>query len=307
MHKDISMNANTKHPAASAAALAGYSIFGFSFLATRVASTVATPFMLLAFRYLTALLVLTLLLPVFRVRLHFKKRGAWRLLLLGVSQPVLYAIAETYGIGMIGSAVSGSIISTSAVVSFLLAVIFLKEKFKLRQFLFAAGSVVGVCMLTLPGAAAGSVKPLGVLLILGAVLCTSVYNILTKELSDDFTAFERTFAMFAVGTVSFTLLSFIEHGKETLSLAAKCLESRQFIFCILYLAVCSSVAAFLMLNYAYKLLTVKQTAAFTSVTSVVSALVGAIAGEPLVPLQFCGIAVILVCVYKVAAGGDSET
>ena len=299
-------NAKFKSLAAPAAALAGYSIFGFSFLATRVAATVATPFMLLAFRYLTALLVLTLLLPLFRVRLNFRKRGAWRLLMLGVAQPVLYAITETYGISMIGSAISGSIISTSAVVSFLLAVFFLKEKFKLSQFLFAAGSVVGVCLLTLPGAAAGNIRLLGVLLILGAVLCTSVYNILTKELSDDFTAFERTFAMFAVGAVSFTALAFIEHGKETLPLAMQCLKNTQFILCILYLAVCSSVAAFLMINFAYKQLTVKQTAAFTSVTSVVSALVGAAAGEPLVPLQFCGIAVILVCVYKVAAGGREE-
>lgn len=289
------------------AAAVGYSIFGFSFLATRIAAGIATPLLLLALRNLTAWLVLSILLFCRAVKFDFRKKGIWKLFLTGLCQPVLYALAETYGIGLAGSAVAGSIIATSTIFSMLLAVFFIGEPFRPTQFLFAAGSVAGVCMITLPGAVSGSINLLGVFLLLAAALFSALYNILSKKLADTFTPFERTYIMFFTGSVIFSALTFTENKGKTLQAATSCLKNRQFLLCLLFLAIFSSVIAFLLINFSFSRISVRQTAVFSSLTTAISAAAGVVLlKESLGIIEICGIAVILICVYKVGAMPDTE-
>lgn len=284
-----------------AAALCGYSIFGFSFLATKTAAESASPFLLLAFRYAAALVCMVLLLPILRGRFRPFRRGCGKLLLLGLAQPVLYGLFETYGVTLAGSAIAGSVISTVSVFAYLLAVFFLGEKFKWSQFFFALGSIGGVFLLTLRGGERGASPLPGILLVLAAALCAAVFSVLSRSASADFSAFERTFMMFLTGAVAFTAAAALEAGENFGTQIGRCLASPSFVLSVLYLAVFSSVIAFLCINYAYSALTVRRTAAFNAMTAVVSVLVGVLAGEPLRALDFVGIAVILLCVYKVAS------
>ena len=289
------------------AAAVGYSIFGFSFLTTRIAADIASPLLLLALRNLTAWLMLNILLLCRAVKFDLRKKGIWKLFLTGLCQPVLYALAETYGIGLTGSAVAGSIIATSTIFSMLFAVFFIGEPFQPTQFLFAAGSVVGVCMITLPGAVSGGINLLGVFLLLAAALFSALYNILSKKLADTFSPFERTYIMFFTGSIIFSALTFAENKSETLQIAASCLKNPQFLLCLLFLAIFSSVIAFLLINFSFSRISVRQTAVFSSLTTVISAAAGVVLlKESLSIIEICGIAVILICVYKVGAMPDTE-
>ena len=85
---------------ATLAALAGYSIFGFSFLFSKIALNQATPFVLLAIRFVTAFLLLNLVIFLGRIPFSLKGKPVGMLLVLGIVEPVIYFICENYGIAM---------------------------------------------------------------------------------------------------------------------------------------------------------------------------------------------------------------
>ena len=77
---------------ATLAGLLGYSIFGFSFLLSKVALGLTTPLVLLSVRFLTAFLVMNLLVLSGKMRLSLGGKPVRMLLLLGLVQPVVYFI-----------------------------------------------------------------------------------------------------------------------------------------------------------------------------------------------------------------------
>jgi len=131
---------------ATAAGLLGYSIFGFSFLFSKLALELASPFVLLSARFLAAFLVMNLLLLTKKVRLSLRGKPVGSLLLLGLVQPVLYFIFETYGIAMTSASFSGVMIGLVPVMGLIFGVVFLKETCSKFQILCTLLSVVGVVM-----------------------------------------------------------------------------------------------------------------------------------------------------------------
>ena len=54
-------------------------------------------------------------------------------------------------------------------------------------------------------------KMAGVILLLGAVLCAAVFNVLSRGESVRFSPFERTYIMFFLGAVGFNVLAFLTY------------------------------------------------------------------------------------------------
>ena len=128
----------------------GYSaIFGFSFLFTKNALTNINPFHLLAFRFSVAAITLTLLLFLGVIKINYKNKKMKVLLLLGLTEPVMYFIFETLGINRTTSSEAGLMISLIPVAVTILASIFLKEKPSRKQLLFIILSVAGVAFIIL--------------------------------------------------------------------------------------------------------------------------------------------------------------
>ena len=92
---------------ATLAGLLGYSIFGFSFLFSKIALGLTTPFVLLSVRFLTAFLVMNVLVLTGRMKLSLRGKPVKMLLLLGLVQPVVYFICENYGIALTSASFSG--------------------------------------------------------------------------------------------------------------------------------------------------------------------------------------------------------
>ena len=67
-----------------------YFIWGFTFLASRIAQDYGTPFVLLFWRFALAFLVLNLLRLTGRFPVRFRSRKLWPVLLAGLFEPVLY-------------------------------------------------------------------------------------------------------------------------------------------------------------------------------------------------------------------------
>ena len=287
-----------KTTVATLAALAGNSIFGFSFLFSKMALDLTTPFVLLAVRFLTAFLVMNLLVLSGIMKLDLKGKPVKMLLILGLVQPVIYFICENYGIAMTSTALSGTMLALTPIAGLVLGRVFLKEPCRPFQVLCAIGSIVGVSMTTAGGV--GKVSALGVALLLGAAVSAAAFNVISRSTARYFSAFERTYVMFALGSVVFTVIALVENRNNMEALKLP-LTTPRFWASVLYLAVASSACAFLLINYAVNFLPAGKVAMYTNFTSVISVLAGIlILKESFSAVQILGIVIIIASVFGVS-------
>lgn len=278
-------------------AFLSYGIFGFSFLFSKQALTLATPFVLLAARFTVAFLLLNLLVLTGRFPVRLRGKNIRPLLLLGLFQPILYFVCENYGVQLLSTSLAGTIIALMPVASLLLGAAFLREKPLPIQAVCAITSVAGV-FLTTRGQASGSFSWPGIFLLLGAVGAAAMFNVLSRKTSAEFTAFERTYVMFALGCAVFTGIALVQCWRDVPNLLLAPLAQADFWLPVLYLAGLSSVGAFLMLNHAVTYLTIAQAAIFGNITTIVSIFAGIFfLKESFGIPQAVGSAVILVSVY----------
>ena len=285
------------------AALFAQIIFGFSFMATKIALGIASPLTVIANRYMVATIALTLVMLMGKFRISLKGKKVSRVLVMSLFQPVLYFIFESYGIDMTTSAFSSVMIALIPVVSIFCGMFMLSEKVSVFQGLFTVLSVLGVTVVAFQGKAEGTVTVLGVLLLSGAVISSTLYNAMSRKISGEFTVFERTYIQTIVGLISFLILSFAENIKSP----ARVVESfakPEYILALLYLGVVSSVVAFMLLNFANTHLPVAKTTAFSNLTTVVSVLAGAVfLDETLGIISAIGIIMIITGVWGAQSFG----
>lgn len=254
------------------AALIAQVIFGFSFMYTKIALKYATPMTVIADRYLVSFITLTIVM-LFRKNEVKAAKKVSGLILMALFQPVLYFLCESYGINLTTSGFSSVMISLIPVVSIFAGMIFLKENPTPFQYVFTAISVLGVVIMACSGKTDGTVTLSGILLLLGAVISSVAYNVLSRKISSEFSAFERTYAMMATGLIAFIVIAFIENINAPINIIIN-FKNPVYTTSILYLGIFSSVIAFLLLNYANTYLPVSKTTVFSNITTLVSVVAG---------------------------------
>lgn len=292
------MQTKNKQITATVAACLSQIIFGFSFLFTKIALESASPFVVLADRYLIAFVVMTAVVIISKIKIRLTSHTGL-LFLMALFQPILYFLFETYGIQMTTSSFSSVMIAMIPVVSMFSGILFLKEIPTPMQYVFTVLSVLGAIIMALLGTSDGTVRPLGILLLMGAVFSSVAYNTLSRKISGQYSPLERTYIMMASGLVVFMSIALFENRGQ-LSLIFTPFLKVSFTSGILYLGVVSSVVAFFLLNYANTYLPVSKTTVFSNFTTVVSVLAGVLfLKEPFSGKAFFAIMMIVVGVCGV--------
>lgn len=297
---------NKTHSWALLAALAASTIFGFSFMFSRMALDVAAPTVLLAFRFTASFVVMTLIIginaligkvrgrPLFAFSLRGKPIGT--LLLLGIAQPTLYFIFESYGILYTSSAVAGTIIAVVPVMCILVDILILREKVRLRQALCAIFCIGGVLLVDLGGEVKVSLR--GMLFLALTVACDVAYYALSHKAGSHFRPLEVTYVMFTVGMVVFVPIALIQGAGDPAGTFLPAIHSSAFWAAVIFLGVISSLVAYSLLNYTNAHVSVSEASIFSNITTVVSVLAGVILlKESFGIWQVFGVAIILICVY----------
>lgn len=257
------------------AIILGNTIFGFSFMASKIALSYTTPEVFLGIRFVVSFLILNCLV-LFKVgRLNLKGKRLLPLLAIGMCQPVVYFLAENYGIKSTSSSFSGMMIGIIPVVAYLLSIPVNKEAFLPKKLVFAVISVAGVAILSLSEKSEGGVTLFGVLCLCVAIFCGSMFNVLTRKYAEDFTPFERTYTMFFLAAVVFVVLGGMKLNGDVVSVVPL-FAKPEFVIALLYLSVLSSVIAFFCLNYAAGGMTSQETASFANLTAVISVIAGVV-------------------------------
>ena len=285
------------------AATVSFSLFGFSFLFSKMALNLTEPAILLFARFFVTFAALNLML-VFRLgKLNLKGKNVLPALLLGIIQPVLYFVFENYGLKYTTASFTGMFSASIPIFSAVLGALFLKERPNWRQWAFIAVSITGVLMISVGGSGGRNTLP-GVVCLVLAYLMGAIYMLLSRRFSRTFTAFEMTYMMFLVGFVFFTGMALVQYRAAALPLVLSALGHRDFVAAALYLGLGSSVGAFLLANYALARLPVARATIFGNLSSMVSVLAGVVfLGEPFGPVQAVAFALILGGVWGVNRRG----
>lgn len=275
-------------------------IFGLSFLFSKKAMTVASPFMLLSFRFLAAFVVMTILILLKVIKVSYKNKPIKWLVVLAFVEPVIYFVFETYGIQRTASSVGGLMISLIPIAVAILAAYFLNEIPTSKQIAFIVTSVSGVILIVvMSGSDNQGTSVLGVLLLLGAVLSAAFFNIISRKISRYYSPMEITYFMMAVGAISFNSISLADHmvrGKLLQYFAP--LSSTTFISSILYLGILSSIVAYFLINYSLSKLEASKTSVFSNISTIVSIAAGIIfLNESFEVYHIIGSALILIGVW----------
>ncbi|HMM05080.1 MAG TPA: DMT family transporter [Clostridiales bacterium] len=265
---------DTEKKAMAAAFFASF-VFGLSFVFSKVALQFTAPLVLLAFRFVTAFLLLHLLLLTGKVKLSLRGKKLLPLILLGFLQPVLYFVFENYGILLTSATFSAVMIALIPIATLFGGILFLREIPTLFQVIFSVLSVAGVTLMALLQRGGGTVTALGVLLLLGAVLVQSGYTALTRKLSLTYSVFERTYLMFLTGCAIFVPAAVISCGFD-FPLLLSYLRHPEVWSATVFLGAFCSFGAFLALNYANSHLPVARTTAFANISTLVSVFAGVI-------------------------------
>lgn len=256
-------------------------IWGLSFIFTKQVLSYITPFQLGGLRYLLAALSITLLWALRIIRLTINRDGIRGLLIIALYQPIIYFIAETYGVKFTTAAEAGVMISLVPIIVPILSVFMLKEKVSLGQALFTILAITGVIVIVAIGSsegkAAGNNHTLGIVLLLIAVLSGSMYNIASRSASSRYSPIDITFVMMWAGAIIFNGLAVTEgiiNGSPfgyftNLGVAPVLLST-------LYLGVISSLGAFFAINYALNKLPASQVAIFLNLIPLVTLLASVI-------------------------------
>ena len=290
------------------AAGAAYTIFGLSYLFSKMALNIAEPLILLCARFTVTFIVLNLLVLTGAMKLNLRGKSLAGPILLGVLQPVLYFIFENYGLKYTTTSFTGVVASVSPVFTAILGALILKERPTRRQWLFIGVSILGVLMVSLkPGG--GENTLLGCVCLIAAYFSGSFYSLWVRRLSKRFTPFELTYIMFTVGFAFFLGLAFFRYRGNTAGMLADAFGHGQFVISVVYLGAAASVGAYLLSNYSLSKLPVARSTIFTNLSTVVSILAGVIVMHDAFPwTSVLATALILIGVWGANAGaGKTES
>lgn len=289
-----------KQLSGSICALLANVIFGFSFLFSKVALDFAHPLIILAVRFTVAFAVLNILWLARIIRLDFKGKSKRKIILMAIAQPLLYFIFELYGIENTSSAISGVIISLVPVAVLFLSTAFLKEKPSRSQVAFSLISLAAITAISILSNDGAKSTLIGILLLLAAVICAAVFNILSRSEAKTYSPFERTYMMFLIGTIGFNIIAFLGLGENYTSELIRAVSVPQFWGAIAYLSILSSIAAFMLYNYSTSVISAVRSASFSNIITVVSVLAGIlILRETLSPAQLICCVLIIIGVLGV--------
>ncbi len=284
----------------TAAGVGANVIFGFAFLASKKVLAVSDLLIAQAVRFDIAFLLLTVPVMLGMIKVNYRGGKLGGIIALSVCQPLLYFVFEQYGVSRTSSAFAGVMIALVPVCVMLLSYPILGEKPTALQMVFTAVSFAGVSVVSLTDGENANFDFIGFLLLLCAVVCAALNNCISRIQSARFSAFERLYFAFGVGAAGLTSLAFAVHGGDTFRLTAEAFSHSDFIWGILYLAVVSSIFAFLLINVSLSYISPILQSSFANIATVVSVLAGVLVlDESFSPLQYLCVALIVVGVLGV--------
>lgn len=226
------------------------------------------------------------------------------LLLTAMFEPVLYMFFETTGISMTNGITTAVILSLSPIISCTCEMIFFKEHPTPLQAVFLGSGIFGAIYIAVnTGSSEGESSIVGILFILLALLCGSLFFVFSRKSSSKFSSMDITYTSCILGCVAFNSVNIVRH-------LINCDISSYFepyfnvgnLVGFVVLGFFSTIVATAMNNYAISKLSITTMAAFGGISTIVTVFVGVVfGGESLQLYHLIGFPFILARMIGVSA------
>ena len=273
----MAIKINIKHLAYTAS-IGNTFITGLSFMFSKIGLGYSTPWDLLAYRFTASFAAIMIPVAFKWIRFDFTAERIRKILPLALFYPLSFFAFQTFGLQYLTSSEASIILASMPVFTLILASYFLKEETSLLQKLSILLSVAGVIYITLnKGASIDFTNIKGIALILLSALSFSVYSILVKKLTRNFTILEMSYVMIVISFVFFNAMSLGRHAiMGTAGSFFAPLSKPGFIIAFVYLGVLSSLITSLLTNYALSKIEASKMCVFTNLSTVISIIAGVV-------------------------------
>ena len=276
---------------------AGFTIWGFSLLLTRMGQRYASPMVLLSIRFLLAFALLNVPLLLGREKLRLRGKNLRPLVVLGVLEPLCF-VFESYAIYFTNATITGVVSALSPIAAMALSAVILREYPTRRQALFSLLPVAGVILLTAAGQEVGALSWIGIPFLLGYSVCSGYFKVANRSAAD-FSPYERTYALLLSCAAFFTAAALVECRGDSTAYAVP-LRQSGFWGVVVLLSVFCSIAANMLVNYGAGRISVTKMSAIGNINTVVSAFAGVVfLHEPFTLVMLLGAVLVLIGVQQV--------
>jgi len=214
-------------------------------------------------------------------------------LLGGFFQPFLYYLLETFTYDSLSSpTISEALLSTAPVFAPLFGIVFLREKVTRNNILGIVISTLGMLLLVLFGADSFALgNPWGLLTAFLAVSAALLYSVTLKRIPEHYNSLTLVFYMQAFSLLLFTILwLFTDKIIEPVTISS--------VLSIIYLAVFSSVTAFILFCYTVRRIGITRANAFNNIRPAFTAIAMFLIFSEHLPLgKLFGIVLIIIGLF----------
>ena len=286
-------------------------IFGLTFMFTKIGLNYIEPVGLMAFRFMIATTVLTLLALFKVIHVSIPKKLYKTLLLMVLFQPVIGFAFEMYGVQFSQSSEAGMIIALIPVFVAVLSFMFSHEKPSIKQLIFIFISVSGVLFIQLMNVRGiEGFSLLGAVLMLVSALAAAAFNLVSRHVSTTVSPGTLTLLMMTTGFIFFMswyMIKILVFGTGFESMISS-LSHVPLWGSLLYLGVVASVVGFFLVNYNLKHIPAHVSSIFANVATITSIIAGLIfLNETLYWYHFVGSAFIMIGVYGVVKSRQKKS
>lgn len=226
-------------------ALLTIAIWSSTFIVSKVLLGQLSPLQVLVWRFILAIVVLSLIYPKFRKPVSLKEE----LLFLGIGAALaFYFVFENSALQQTYSSNVSLIVATIPLLTGLLSMAVFKTRFfNWRSLTGTIVAYLGVFLIIYNGRGLEGVEPRGDFLALGAAVMFAVYSILMQKAAKDYHLIQLTRKVFIYGLVVLVITTLISRQ----SLAVATLNTR-IVASMLFLGLVASSLAFILWNKAIK-------------------------------------------------------
>ena len=274
-------------------------IFGISYIFTKLATDVANTFDLLFWRGIVAFLTMTVCIVLGFVKVDYRGKKIGPLLLISLFNPIIYFIGETFGIKYTSASESGVILACIPIASLILSAVFLHKKPFKNQVIGIIISLIGITVTVVAVSFSITLSVPGYLLLILAVFSYGMYTV-QVERTKGYTNMEITYVMLISSAIFYAVVALIVSFKngsvnELLTIPFK---SSVFTFAVLFQGVLCSMGGLLLATKAISLIGANRTSSFIGVSTVMSILGSVIfLHESFSIYQVIGAAIIIIGIY----------
>ena len=229
------------------------------------------------------------------MRLALRKEF-WRFSILGLSGVTLLYVFQFYSLKFISATEGSIIINLHAIFAMLLSAVFLNEVLTLRKMCGVFVAFSGVIVITVKNATLTSlnlIELVGVLLMVGAALCWAAYSVSGKKVLQRYTNQVATSCAFLLGTLYLIPFAGSEGRMDALANS-----SWLTWVSVVFLAIPSSVVAYILWNHLIRQIDVTKVLVSLYVIPIPTAILSyIILGETITYSLVLGAALVIVGVY----------